>query len=201
MRATLPWVFGFAVGALLLAACTEPTPTTTPTPQPTPTSIASPITTPSPTLAPNHKPTPSPTPTPKPTPTPTHAPTPTRTLAPTETPTPTPSSVFTWEFNGFTHMPVDFRAVLGATGTCTEWPLLTPFFNYYNTNHAEGPRKWYIGACPGNVAKVYLPAKGIMSVSRAGEEMREVVYNGEKVLMTLRFRSGFLLESKLSTCI
>ena len=83
-------------------------------------------------------------------------------------------------------MPVDFHAVLSPTSTCTEWPMLTPFFNYYNTNHAEGPRKWYIGACPGDVAKVYLPAKGIMSVSRSGEVMREAHYNGEKVLINVK---------------
>ena len=83
-------------------------------------------------------------------------------------------------------MPVDFPAVLSETGTYTEWPMLTPFFNYYNTNHAEGPRKWYIGACPGDVSKVYLPAKGIMYAPRAGEAMREGHYNGEEVLIDLK---------------
>lgn len=99
---------------------------------------------------------------------------------------PAPDPVSTLEFSGFTHLPVDFHAVLGATGTCTEWPLLSPFFNYYNTNHAEGPRKWYIGACPGDVVKVYLPAKGLISALRTEEAMREEHYNGENVLINVK---------------
>ena len=87
-------------------------------------------------------------------------------------------------------MPVDFHAVLSPAITCTEWPMLTPFFNYYNTNHAEGPRKWYIGACPGDVAKVYLPAKGILydwGIRVFGsEEGKEGHFNSEKVLIDVK---------------
>jgi len=83
-------------------------------------------------------------------------------------------------------MPVDFHAVLGATSDCTTWPRLSPFFNYLNTNHAEGPKKWYIAACPGDVVKVYLPAKGIVYAPRAGEGVREGHFNGEKVLIDVQ---------------
>ena len=105
-------------------------------------------------------------------------------------PTPTPSPVSTLDFKGFTHMPVDFHAVLGATSTCTNLPRITPFFDYSNTNHAEGPKKWYITACPGDVVKVYLPAKGILHqwAIRAfgGEEGIEGHFNGEKVLINVQ---------------
>lgn len=87
-------------------------------------------------------------------------------------------------------MPVDFHAVLGATSTCTDWPRLTPFFFYDNTNHAEGPRKWYITACPGDVVKVYLPAKGILNdrgIRVFGSEQGiEGQFNGEKVLIDVQ---------------
>ena len=89
-------------------------------------------------------------------------------------------------------MPVDFGAVLGSTSTCTDLPRITPFFNYDNTNHAEGPRKWYITTCPGDVVKVYLPAKGILyewAIRDSGsEEDMEGHLNGEQVLINLQVR-------------
>ena len=156
----------------------------TATPAATPTRLPLPSATPSPTLAatPNRLPLPSATPSPTPAATPTRLPIPSA----TPSPTPTPDPVSTLEFNGFTYMPVDFHAVLGATSDCTTWPRLSPFFNYLNTNHAEGPKKWYIAACPGDVVKVYLPAKGIVYAPRAGEGVREGHFNGEKVLIDVQ---------------
>ncbi|PKB83035.1 MAG: hypothetical protein BZY88_02920 [SAR202 cluster bacterium Io17-Chloro-G9] len=87
-------------------------------------------------------------------------------------------------------MPVDFHAVLGAASDCATYPRLTPFFNYLNTNHAEGPKKWYIAAYPGDVVKVYLPAKGILhdwGIRVFGsEEGREEHFNGEKVIIDVQ---------------
>ena len=89
-------------------------------------------------------------------------------------------------------MPVDFHAVLCATSTCTDLPRITPFFNYDNTNHAEGPRNWYITACPGDIVQVYLPAKGILhewAIRDSGsEEDMEGHLNGEQMLINLQVR-------------
>jgi len=65
--------------------------------------------------------------------------------------------------------------------------MLTPFFNYYNTNHPEGPKKWYIGACPGDVVKVYLPAKGVLIRVRRDAGIEGHLY-GEKVLINVQAR-------------
>ncbi|MDP6823738.1 MAG: hypothetical protein QF554_10655 [Dehalococcoidia bacterium] len=67
--------------------------------------------------------------------------------------------------------------------------MLRPFFDYLNTNHAEGPKKWYISACPGDLAKVYLPARGVIydqgiRFFESYEGVEEVV-NGEKVLVNV----------------
>ncbi len=89
-------------------------------------------------------------------------------------------------------MPVDFRAILNATSTCWDYPRLEPFFNYYNTSHAEGPKKWYISACPEDVMKVYLPAKGALyerAIQAFGsEEGIDGHVNGEKVLINVQVR-------------
>ena len=54
------------------------------------------------------------------------------------------------DFVEFTHEPVDFSVVFD-TVTCGAStgndPMKTPitrFFEYWNTSHPEGPRKWYI---------------------------------------------------------
>ncbi len=210
MRTVIRWPFLFAFGAVLLVACAQPeaTPTPSPTPTtlvtstPTPTATLEPTATSVPTASPTPTPTASPVPTPTPTslPTPTSAPTPkpspksatsptpTPTATPTLIPTPTPSSVFTWDFGGFTHMPVDFAAVLGSTSSCTDFTRLTPFFHLFY-GHTEGSNKWYIKACPDEVVKVYLPAKGILyaptSYTQPSESMEviEEHFNGEKVLI------------------
>ncbi|MBI4282015.1 MAG: carboxypeptidase regulatory-like domain-containing protein [Chloroflexi bacterium] len=78
------------VSALVIAACTTPSPTLTPVP---PTATPYPTYTPYPTLTPLPTPTPTLTPTPTPTSTPTPTLTPTLTPTPTITPTPTPVPV------------------------------------------------------------------------------------------------------------
>ena len=87
-------------------------------------------------------------------------------------------------------MPVDFHAVLSAASTCTDHPRLEPFFNYYNTSHVEGPKKWYIWACPRDIVKVYLPANGILyeeGIRAFGsEEGIEGQFNGEEVLINVQ---------------
>ena len=94
------------------------------------------------------------------------------------------------DFKGFTNQPVDFDAVLGAASACWKGPRLTPFFHYYNTSHAEGPRKWYIYACPGDEVKVYLPAKGVLYDrgirATASEQGKDGHFNGEKVLLNIQ---------------
>jgi len=100
------------------------------------------------------------------------------------------TSIPALDFEGFTHMPVDFHSVLRTTSSCVDAPRLFPFFNYLNTNHAEGPKKWYIYTCPWEVVKVYLPAKAILHhySIRAynSEEGKEGHYNGEKVLINVQ---------------
>ena len=80
-----------------------------------------------------------------PTPTPTQVP-PTATL--------TPTSGLAWQYIGFTYAPIDFQKTLVEAQECTRDTMLMPFFNYLNSNHAEGPKKWYIKACPGEPVKV-----------------------------------------------
>ena len=94
------------------------------------------------------------------------------------------------EFTGFTHTPVDFQAVLHSASTCFDHPRLEPFFNYYNTSHAEGPKKWYVTACPGDMVEVYLPARGILfdfGIQAFGsEEGIDGHFKGEKVLINIQ---------------
>ena len=97
---------------ILLAACSEPEPTSTPTPTLTPTLVPTP--TPTLTPAPTATPTPEPTATFTPTPTATPIPSPTATYTPTATATPTPSPTPT-----FTPTP---------TPTPTNTPTPTPTF-------------------------------------------------------------------------
>ncbi len=147
-------------------------------PSPSPTFITRPPTT---AIA-----TSSPAPTPIPLPTAAPSATPVRVPTPSATPTPTPPSdpVSTLEFSGFTQMPVDFNAVLDGANTC-RGQRLTPFFQYLYK--IEGPKKWYIYACPGDVVEVYLPAKGILDTRAlrldASGEGREGFVNGEKVII------------------
>ena len=64
--------------------------------------------------------------------------------------------------------------------------MLMPFFNYLNTNHAEGPKKWYIKACPGDPVKVYLPAKALLREENVYVSGNEEMYNGDKVLTDVK---------------
>ena len=57
-----------------------------------------------------------------------------------------------------------------------------PFFNYLNTNHAEGPRKWYIKACPGDIVKVYLPTKALLRERGVRVSGDHTTYNGDDVI-------------------
>ena len=205
------WTVTVALGVTVLLACTQavlvptatiapvaktpPASTLTPKASTTGTATPRPALTPSQTLAVSltstelaaSSPTATsiPIPTPIPTTTPIQSPTPAATLGPITR----QDLAATLNFSGFTHMPVDFHAVLGATSTCANGPRLEPFFNYYNTSHAEGPRKWYIWACPGDIVKVYLPAKGILfdwGIQAVGADGGiEGQFNGERVLINV----------------
>ena len=116
--------------------------------------------------------------------TPTSTPIPTR----TPTPTPTPDLYSTLEFNGFTHLPVDFAAALDAFVGCSIYAGLTPFVYYYHVNHTEGPKKWYITTCRGEVVKVYLPARALLHSRGIGEDGSPVSFNGDKVIINTAVR-------------
>ena len=64
--------------------------------------------------------------------------------------------------------------------------MLMPFFNYLNTNHAEGPKKWYIKACPGDPVKVYLPAKALLREKNVYVSGNAEMYNEDKVLTNVK---------------
>ena len=61
-----------------------------------------------------------------------------------------------------------------------------PFFNYLNSNHAEGPKKWYIKACSGEPVKVYLPAKASLQKKNIRISGNPEVYNGDKILTDVK---------------
>ena len=215
-----PRLWWCAVAAMALASCTAPTgpatatqatvsdgvgptPTASPTPPatskptvaltPTPTFIPraplSPNLTPTPTPSPTFIPRMSPTPTASPTPTPLPTPTPT---PPPPTPTPTPDLYSTLAFEGFTHLPVDFAQALDAFVECSVYAGLTPFVYYFHVNHTEGPKKWYIGTCRGEVVKVYLPARALLYRWGIREDGSPGTFNGDKVIINadVRFEVG-----------
>ena len=187
-----------------------PEPTLTSVPTVTPTLTATPTSLPIPTKIPSPPPTSTSTPTPTSTPdieatveakvaemlasVPTVIPiatatqvTPTTipisTPSPTPTPKlPTPTSEPSWQYIGFTHAPIDFQQTLVEAQECTRDTMLMPFFNYLNSNHAEGPKKWYIKACPGEPVKVYLPAKASLQKKSIRISGNAEVYNGDKIL-------------------
>jgi len=141
--------------ATLVAARTPTqTPIAPPTPAATPTTTATQVT-------PTAIPVSTPSPTPK---------------------LPTPTSEPSWQYIGFTHAPIDFQQTLVEAQECTRDTMLMPFFNYLNSNHAEGPKKWYIKACPGEPVKVYLPAKASLQEKSIRISGNAEVYNGDKIL-------------------
>ena len=95
---------------------------------------------------------------------------------------PNPTSEPSWQYIGFTHAPIDFQQTLVEAQECTRDTMLMPFFNYLNSNHAEGPKKWYIKACPGEPVKVYLPAKASLQEKSIRISGNAEVYNGDKIL-------------------
>ena len=177
-----------------------PAPTVRPASRPAISSIPPTVTAPTATPFSAHTPTPGPVPLRPPKPIPTLIPVLAATPKATPPQSPTPAAdpegmsrqdlAATLEFNGFIHTPVDFDAVLNATSTCTDHPRLEPFFNYYNTSHVEGPKIWYVWACPGDIVKVYLPANGILyeeGIRAFGsEEGIEGQFNGEEVLINVQ---------------
>lgn len=76
----------------------------------------------------------------------------------------------------FTHLPVD-------VATLRDW---SPFYNYDNTSHAEGPRKWYLYG-PDEPIDVYLPVDARLVSVDAG---KAVEVNGEtcRLDVNARFR-------------
>ena len=111
------------------------------------------------------------------------------------TPTPTPkaaseSEIESLEFDGFTHSPIDFNTLFSGQSYLSGVPQVIPFVNYSNTNHAEGPKKWYIYGPRDPLMKVYLPAKGVLKKSgiRKFSENQglESFMNGEKVLVDIQ---------------
>ncbi len=188
--------------SLLLLACTAVPPAPVPPPIPAPAS------------------TPLPTPTPDSTPTNKAAETPSQAdiiepeqITTAEVPSKQPDSLHPpptakespqndWdailndlEFSGFTYSPVDFDTIFDTTLEI-RWSRFSPFFNYSNTSHAEGPRKWYIFGPADRLVKVYLPAKAILKKGGRGikggiritdaEPGREEYLNGEKVWVNLQ---------------
>ena len=67
---------------------------------------------------------------------------------------------------------------------------ILPFVNYFNSNHPEGPKKWYIFGPRDPLMKVYLPAKGVLKksgiLSFSETEGRESSVNGERVLVDIQ---------------
>ena len=110
-----------------------------------------------------------------------------------QTPQPTSTPVIgtseqeepSWEYIGFTHAPVDFTQTLVEEPSCGG-AMLMPFFNYLNTNHAEGPRKWYIKACPGDIVKVYLPTKALLRERGIRVSGDHTTYNGDDVITDVK---------------
>ncbi len=109
--------------------------------------------------------------------------TPSSTPAP-ELPTPTPEP--SWQYIGFTYSPIIFNQTLVEEPSCTSGTMLMPFFNYLNTNHAEGPKKWYIKACAGDPVKVYLPSKALLRKHSINVSSNEGIYNGQKVITDVK---------------
>tara|TARA_B100001964_G_scaffold237968_1_gene302502 strand:- start:187 stop:1620 length:1434 start_codon:yes stop_codon:yes gene_type:complete len=100
-----------------------------------------------------------------------------------------------WEYVGFTHMPVDFQQLMSKESLCPYYPAIQPFFNHLITNHAEGPKKWYLATCSDDPVKVYLPAKALLSkngirvyrdVKSGGNEGTRTIYDGEEVLFDVQ---------------
>ena len=86
----------------------------------------------------------------------------------------------------FTHSPVDIRALFAAD-TFKDAAPITPYFNYDNTAHAEGPRKWYLYGSSTEPLKVFLPTRAglsrhaVMTSGRSGE----LQLKGEKVWLNM----------------
>ena len=95
-------------------------------------------------------------------------------------------------FEGFTHLPVDFAQALDAFVECSVYAGLTPFVYYFHVNHTEGPKKWYIGTCRGEVVKVYLPARALLYRWGIREDGSPGTFNGDKVIINadVRFEVG-----------
>ena len=111
------------------------------------------------------------------------------------TPTSTPkaaseSEIESLEFDGFTHSPIDFNTLFSSQSYVSGTPQVIPFVNYSNTNHAEGPKKWYIYGPRDPLMKVYLPAKGVLKKSGirtySPEQGRATSMNGENVLVDVQ---------------
>ncbi|MFW6134233.1 MAG: hypothetical protein ACOC5R_01495 [Elusimicrobiota bacterium] len=101
-----------------------------------------------------------------------------------------PSAIEDLDFKGFTHGPVDFEVLFdtSVTGKSIYAPPITPYFNYSNTSHAEGPRKWYIYGTTNVVMKVYTPCKTVLKQDginfQHGQETE--YYNGEKIWVNVQ---------------
>ncbi len=100
-----------------------------------------------------------------------------------------------WEYVGFTYTPVDFQQLMSKDSLCPHYPVIQPFFNHLITNHAEGPKKWYLATCSDDPVKVYLPAKALLSkdgiriyrdVKSGGSEGARTIYDGEEVLFDVQ---------------
>ena len=86
----------------------------------------------------------------------------------------------------FTHSPVDIQALFAAD-TFKDAAPISPYFNYDNTAHAEGPRKWYLYGSSTEPLKVFLPARAELSrhaVMTSGES-GELQLKGEKVWLNM----------------
>lgn len=84
--------------------------------------------------------------------------------------------------SAFTHAPVDLARLFSARTYDGTTPI-TPFFNYDNTAHAEGPRKWYIYGSQTEPLEVFLPTRASLQLEglRNSEESGGLTVNTEKV--------------------
>jgi hypothetical protein len=115
-------------------------------------------------------------------------------------------NVPSWKYIGFTHTPVDFQQLMSKESLCPYYPVIQPFFNHLVTNHAEGPKKWYLATCSDDPVKVYLPAKALLSkdgvrvyrdVVSGGSEGARTIYDGEEVLYDVQLSLGVSEDIKI----
>jgi len=102
------------------------------------------------------------------------------------------SPIFTWEYAGFTHTPVDFSIFFSESAVCPSYPSIQPYFNHFTVNHTESPKKWYLGTCSDTPVRVFMPTT--VAVRKQGginigqqfptreSDHKKYIYDGNKVI-------------------